>query len=392
MAQLFESDFQGDGSSATAGPTKREDLADYISLIDAKDTPFSSMAPKGKDLGNMYHRWSADVYEGATTEGFKDGKDATTEPSSSSDVNNVKGKDGGTWNDPANSDAHDSTTHGGSYEVLVMNHARQRDELANYAQYFRRATKVSPLAAEVTNPVGGKNLLAQGVAKKTVELKRDMEKTFLSNNAPKKEASTQPYKTRGLGSWINNAPEDGDAAIPATYKTSSDNTKDVGTGTATELLNETLIQDALESIYNVTGSVRSFDLICGAKIKRGFTNLTATDTKALALVDGDDANHSATKVRTFNQELNSTTFKNTITVFEGDFGTLNIHVDNFMPTVNTGYIIPLEMTEIRYGMLPRVQDIPNSGSGEGRIIEACASLVVKQPQGFGKFAPDLAAG
>ena len=392
MAQLFESDFQGDGSSATAGPTKREDLADYISLIDAKDTPFSSMAPKGKDLGNMYHRWSADVYEGATSEGFKDGKDATTEPSSSADENNVKGKDGGTWNDPANSDAYDSTTHGGAYEVLVMNHARQRDELANYAQYFRRATKVSPLAAEVTNPVGGKNLLAQGVAKKTVELKRDMEKTFLSNNAPKKEASTQPYKTRGLGSWINNAPEAGDADIPATYKTSADNTKDVGTGTATELLTETLIQDALESIYNVTGSVRSFDLICGAKIKRGFTNLTATNTVAGALVDAEDTGYSATKIRTFNQELNSSTFKNTITVFEGDFGTLNIHVDNFMPTVNTGYIIPLEMTEIRYGMLPRVQDIPNSGSGEGRIIEACASLVVKQPQGFGKFAPDLAAG
>ena len=93
------------------------------------------------------------------------------------------------------------------------------------------------------------------------------------------------------------------------------------------------------------------------------------------------------KVRTFNQELGNTTFKNTITVFEGDFGTLNIHVDNFMPSPNTGYIVPLEMTEVRYGMLPRVQDIPNSGSGEGRIIEACASLVVKQPQGFGKFAP-----
>lgn len=401
MAQLFESDFQGNGGGSGPGPTKREDLADYISLIDAKDTPFSSMAPKGKDLGNMYHRWSADVYEGATTEGFKDGKDATHIPSSSSDVNNVKGKDGGTWNDPANSDAYDSTTHGGAYEVLVMNHARQRDELANYAQYFRRATKVSPLAAEVTNPVGGKNLLAQGVAKKTVELKRDMEKTFLSNNAPKKEASTQPYKTRGLGSWINNAPDAGDADIPDAFKTPSDNTQDVGGASDTSLLTETLIQDVLEAIYNVTGSVRSFDLICGAKIKRGFTNLTSTSTEFASTTTDYDSGTAGVqtaamagnpKVRTFNQELGNTTFKNTITVFEGDFGTLNIHVDNFMPSANTGYIIPLEMTEVRYGMLPRVQDIPNSGAGEGRIIEACASLVVKQPQGFGKFAPDLSAG
>ena len=389
MAQLFESDFQGNGGGSGPGPTKREDLADYISLIDAKDTPFSSMAPKGKDLGNMYHRWSADVYEGATTEGFKDGKDATHIPSSSSDVNNVKGNDGGTWNDPANSDDYDSTTHGGAYEVLVMNHARQRDELANYAQYFRRATKVSPLAAEVTNPVGGKNLLAQGVAKKTVELKRDMEKTFLSNNVPKKEASAQPYKTRGMGSWIANSPTAGDAAVPAAYDTPAGSIQDSGTGdasaTTTDKITETNIQDVLESIYGVTGSVRSYDLICGAKIKRAFTNLTATQTAQDATPDTNGI--TATQVRTFNQELGSTTFKNTITVFEGDFGTLNIHVDNFMPSVNTGYIIPLEMTEVRYGMLPRVQDIPNSGAGEGRIIEACASLVVKQPQGFGKFAP-----
>jgi len=395
MAQLFESDFQGSGSSATAGPTKREDLADYISLIDAKDTPFSSMAPKGKDLGNMYHRWSADVYEGATTEGFKDGKDATTTPSTHANTaSSVLGYDGGTWDEDGQDNSLESTTHGAGYEPLVMNHARQRDELANYAQYFRRATKVSPLAAEVTNPVGGKNLLAQGVAKKTVELKRDMEKTFLSNNAPKKEASSQPYKTRGLGSWINNAPEAGDADIPAAFKTAAANTQDVGGASDTSLLTETLIQDVLESIYNVTGSVRSYDLICGAKVKRGFTNLTATSTESTTIDASNDAapGIAATKVRTFNQELGSTTFKNTITVFEGDFGTLNIHVDNFMPTVNTGYILPLEMTEIRYGMLPRVQDIPNSGSGEGRIIEACASLVVKQPQGFGKFAPDLAAG
>lgn len=394
MAQLFESDFQGSGGGTT-GPSKRENLANYIALIDAKDTPFSSMAPKGKDLGNMYHRWSADQYEGATTEGFRDGKDATTIASQNATKTNVLGHDGGTSTE---SDPFISTTHGAAYEPLVMNHARQQDELSNYAQYFRRATKVSPLAAEVVTPVQSQNLLAAATAKKTVELKRDIEKTMLSNNHPVKETSSVPYKTRGMGSWVNNAPElavhgsaSTDADIPATFKTPLTSTFDISAGTGSELLTEEAIQGVLESIYDQTGTVRSYDLICGAKVKRGFTNLTATNTTA-ALVDGSDANHSATKVRTFNQELNNTTFKNTITVFEGDFGTLNIHVDNFMPEPNTGYIIPMEKTEIRYGMLPRVQNIPNSGSGEGRIVEAVASLVVKQPQAFGKFAANLATG
>ena len=395
MAQLFEADFQGSGSALTAGPTKREDLANYIALIDAKDTPFSSMAPKGKDLGNMYHRWSADQYEGATTEGFRDGKDATTTPSShASDATAVLGYDGGTWNDPDAGAALDSTTHGTAYEPLVMNHARQQDELSNYAQYFRRATKVSPLAAEVVTPVQSQNLLAAATAKKTVELKRDMEKTLLSNNAPIKETSSVPYKTRGMGSWINFTPEAGvptDASIPAAYYTPVASTVDISAttdGTGNELLTESMIQGVLESIYNETGTVRSYDLICGAKVKRGFTNLTATAVESVA----STASTAATSVRTFNQELNNTAFKSTITVFEGDFGTLNIHVDNFMPTANTGYVIPMEKTEVRYGMLPRVQSIPNSGSGEGRIVEAVASLVVKQPQAFGKFAEALATG
>jgi hypothetical protein len=398
MAQLFETDFQGSGGGTT-GPSKREDLANYIALIDAKDTPFSSMAPKGKDLGNMYHRWSADQYEGATTEGFKDGKNATTTPSSHASVTaSVLGYDGGTWNDPDAGAAIDSTTHGTAYEPLIMNHARQQDELSNYAQYFRRATKVSPLAAEVVTPVQSQNLLAAATAKKTVELKRDMEKTLLSNNAPIKETSSVPYKTRGMGSWINFTPEVGvptDASIPAAYYTPVASTVDISTttdGSGNELLTESMIQGVLESIYNETGTVRTYDLICGGKVKRGFTNLTATNTVAGSLVDAEDTGYSATKVRTFNQELSNTTFKNTITVFEGDFGTLNIHVDNFMPTTNTGYVIPMEKTEIRYGMLPRVQSIPNSGSGEGRIVEAVASLVVKQPQAFGKFAEALATG
>jgi len=393
MAQLFESDFQGSGGGA-AGPSKREDLANYIALIDAKDTPFSSMAPKGKDLGNMYHRWSADQYEGATSEGFRDGKDATTTASQNATKTNVLGHDGGTSTD---ADPFISTTHGAAYEPLVMNHARQQDELSNYAQYFRRATKVSPLAAEVVTPVQSQNLLAAATAKKTVELKRDLEKTMLSNNHPVKETSSVPYKTRGMGSWVNNAPElavhgsaSTDADIPAAFKTPATSTFDISAGTGSELLTEEAIQGVLESIYDQTGTVRSYDLICGAKVKRGFTNLTATSTEHVT--DISSKTLAATGIRTFNQELNNTTFKNTITVFEGDFGTLNIHVDNFMPEPNTGYIIPMEKTEIRYGMLPRVQNIPNSGSGEGRIVEAVASLVVKQPQAFGKFAANLATG
>ena len=332
MAQLFETDFQGNGGGSGPGPTKREDLADYIALVDAKDTPFTSMAPKGKDLGNMYHRWSADAHEATNTSGYNDGKDVA---------------------DTVDASLGNSLSHGAAYAPFVQNHARQRDELSNYAQYFRRATKVSPLSAEVTNPVGGKNLLAQGISKKTVELKRDMEATFLSDNSPVLANGTVPYQTRGMGKWTTNA-GGGVLPIPTTFDTPTDSIADVGTGTtagATDLFTESMVQGVLESIYSETGNVRSYDLIAGTKIKRAFTNLTST------VVDDSGSNPVASSVRTFNQELGNNKFKNTITVFEGDFGTLTIHVDNFVPATTTAYVIPMEMTEVRYGMLPRVTSL-----------------------------------
>ena len=372
MAQLFEHNFQGSGSDVAAGspgPSKREDLADYIALIDSKDTPFTSMAPKGKDLGNMFHRWQVDQYEEATSEGFVDGIDAQTTGHASAGVQ----EDGA------------SVSHGENYGPLVANHRRNSNELSNFGQYFRRATKVSPLSAQVTTPAGERDLLAAGVAKKPVELKRDMEMTFLSNNAPQVGTASVPYKTRGLGSWVANYGGDqtvGSTVYASEHSPSADQTLDVagaGDPKANELTESTL-QGLLESIYGVTGRVRSYNFICGTKIKRFVTELTGTAVESVT----STASTAATGVRTFNQELSNTVFKNTIQVFEGDFGTLTLFVDAFVPNAYTGYVIPMEMAEIRYGMLPRVQTIPNSGSGEGRIVEAVASLVVRNPKGFGK--------
>ena len=204
-------------------------------------------------------------------------------------------------------------------------------------------------------------------------------------NAPQVGTGSVPYKTRGLGSWIANYGGDqtvGSSIYASELSPSSDQTLDVagsGTPKANELTESTL-QGLLEAIYNVTGRVRSYDFICGTKIKRFVTELTSTAVESVA----STASTAATSVRTFNKELNNTVFKNTVQVFEGDFGPLTLLVDAFTPNAYTGFVIPMEMAEIRYGMLPRVQTIPNSGSGEGRIVEAVASLVVRNPKGFGK--------
>jgi len=58
-----------------SGRGKREDLMDMIALVDAKDTPFTSMAKKGSKPGNMFFRWQSDSLPTPEVGGVPDGLD-----------------------------------------------------------------------------------------------------------------------------------------------------------------------------------------------------------------------------------------------------------------------------------------------------------------------------
>ena len=57
---------------------KRGDLADYISLVDAKDTPIVSMVPKGSKPGNTLLQWQADNMPSPQSTGSVDGVDVSS--------------------------------------------------------------------------------------------------------------------------------------------------------------------------------------------------------------------------------------------------------------------------------------------------------------------------
>ena len=132
MAALFERSQVG----------KREDLADYITLVDAKDTPVTSMIPKGNKPGNTLLQFQADNMPTAVSTGSVDGVDVS------------------------------------SYENLNSGRA----VLTNYVQVFQRAIRVSPLSVDVSIVAGLRDELAGMVAKGIQILKRDMELTVCSDN------------------------------------------------------------------------------------------------------------------------------------------------------------------------------------------------------------------
>lgn len=327
MAQLYERSQVG----------KREDLADYISLVDAKDTPFVAMAPKGSKPNNTYLQWQADNFPATATTGTVDGTDVTS----------------------------------GDYQNLNSGRAL----LANYVQVFRRPVRVSPLSVDVSIVAGLKDELAGMVAKGITLMKRDMEATFLSANDGQADNGTNPYLTKAMGTWISTS-GGSTPAVPSAFRTPSASI--VGGSAASTTLDESMVQGLLTSIWGQTGTFRDYDGIVGSSVKRAFTNLLFTTSQ--------NANtNTASSIRTFNREADAETFLSSVDVFEGDFGRIRLHPDAFMPAAYKGYVIPMDLCEIRYSSLPEVKDLPDYGGGPARLIEAVAGLVVKNPLAFGKF-------
>ena len=341
---------QGGSVPLASTSSAREDLADYIAIVDAKSTPFVSQAPKGRDIGNMQFSWQVDNYGAPVLAGVVDGTDVTVASASNPVVN--------------------------------------RTRLNNYGQAFRRDLRIG-FIAETQDVAGVTDELANGIAKKLVEIKRDMESTFLcTNQAAQADNGTNPYLTGSMGNWLNstNASNIGACASGSPFLPASGA---VDT-TAAASFTEATAQNVLTAIYSATGTFRDYDCILGTTLKRAFTNLTASATAVTSTTNGI----AATSVRTFNQDLSADTFKASIDIFEGDFGRLILHPSTFVGGKNStslsaqaykGYVIPMDMVEVRYAKLPQVKALPDAGGGPARLVEAIAGLVVKNPSGFGFF-------
>lgn len=326
---------------------KREELADLIALVDAKDTPFTSMAKKGSKPGNTLFRWQADSLPTPKMTGTVDGTDVT---------------------------AYDNYVKDGS--------TTYRAELSNYIQIFRRAVRVSPLTQDISTVAGVRDELANNVAKGIQALKRDMEVTLCSNNGAQADNGTLPYLTRGLHKWLQpSASKDTVLPVIDQFCTPTANRSTVGTAALTE----SVVQNVLTGIYSQTGQYRDYDALVGTALKRAFTNLVFTTAQGTGTAP-------MTAIRTLNRESDSSSYISSVDVFEGDFGKLRLHPSHYLNATAgvgstfAGYVIPFDQVEVRYGgNVAGVTSLTNNGGGEARMIEAVAGLCVYNPLAFGVF-------
>ena len=378
MAVLLETGYNGTQSGG------REDLSDLISNVDARSTVFTSLAKKGKKPGNAVMGWQMDKHDEPDATAYVDGKDVSMTQAQ----------------DAANSASSPAFGNPGASRKLQQ----------NYIQLFRRTFRISNLANEIQIVAGVKSELANGIAKKLVSLKRDMEFVFLSDQDPDADTGSVGYKTKAMGSFLRRADLDlaSDYGDPATDDvTDNANNHEGGRngsdfrvdesfcmpkGNAYEstvaLLTEADVQNVLKSIYDTTGNIRDYDAVVGTSLKRAFTNFTQASPAATA-------NDLHSPIKTFTQEAATKSFINAIDLFEGDFGRLRLHPSTFINEQTSasanavraykGYVIPFDQVEIRYGKLPEIKELTDNGGGPARLIQAIAALIVNNPQNFGYF-------
>jgi hypothetical protein len=320
----------------------REDLADVISVIDQKNTPVTSRIKAGSDLTNgSVFSWQADSYNDPSFDGVLTNADVTT------------------FDDPA----------------------KNRVLLSGRAQKFRRSIKVDDFAQNVDNiaGVGKKKEMARGVSRALIELKRDMESAFCSDNESQEQAGVTPYKTRGLGNWINNSAQT-DLPVPTAFRTPSASVD----ANATSSLTEAQVASVLQSVYEQTGTIESMDLVCGPNLKKRFSEFTRYTS---------GGSNTALSTRQYTAPLNDRTIINAVDAYIGDFGSITLvptlfNAKDQAAAVSSarGYLLNFDMLESRYGRRPRFQELEDQGGGPRGLVDAIAALVCWNPKGLGKFS------
>lgn len=206
----------------------REDLSDIIFDVSPTETPVLTAIGKNKATGTK-HEWQTDALAAASSTNFViEGDDATT-------------------------DAATATTR-------VYNYTAISDKVA-------RVTGTQ----EAVNKAGRDSEMAYQVEKRMKELKRDVEKIILENNASVAGNDTTAREVGGLQAWVKTST---DIASDATAAT-GDGTDAHTDGTA-RALTESMVEGVLASAWS-NGGMPSMG-VCNAFQKRKFANFSGNST------------------------------------------------------------------------------------------------------------------
>jgi hypothetical protein len=324
----------------------REDLTDFLTILEPEDTPKLSSFNKSPRPSSFYQEWQVDNLSPVQFPGVLEGVDVTA----------------------------------------FANKAQNRARIGNYIQKFWRPWAVSDIV-EAADVAGVANEVANAKSKVARELKRDIEAAIGSDNEMQADNGAVPYLIRGLGRWIGPASGQTVHPVPALYETPAGS---IST-TLTNALTETIFNGVFQSIYEQNGGKRNYTLFAGPTLKR-----------YISLFQRSEGVAGTTKTYQVTQGAEEHRIDLHVDIYEGDFHTVTIIPDLFNGLVSTaanssifpltavsrarGYVIDPDLVGIGYMIGMENMELPDQGAGRRGLIKSVPTLMIKNPKGLGKFA------
>lgn len=216
-----------------------------------------------------------------------------------------------------------------------------RSRVSNNTQIFSKTIKVSK-TQEAVSVAGIDDEFAYQMEKRMKEIATDVEEALITGTG-NSGASGTARRLKGILSFITTNVE-------------------TGTGTGTEALTEGMYNDLLQTIW-LAGGRPDYTYVNGFQ-KRQISSFSTSNTRYLE-VTGEGA------------------LKNTIAVYESDFGRQRIELDPFM---SNDVVAALQRDMWKVAVLRGIKydDVPSLGSYKAGVIEGELTLEARNEKSSGK--------
>jgi hypothetical protein len=292
----------------------REDLTDMIYDISPEKTPFMSMIGKGKMKGTL-HEWQTDALATPDTANAKaEGNDAT-------------------------------------YTVPT-----QTIRLGNVAQISEKTALVSG-TLEAVDKAGRRSEMALQMAKRSAELKRDMESILLSNQAAD---SADPRKTASLLAFLKTNIDKAAGGINPVYTSLPDDVRTDGTQRA---FTEAMLQAVISLAWNEGADPRF--IMVGAFNKSQISGFDGNATRTLNL-----------------NGVKPGAIISSADVYVGEFGTLTV-VPNRWQRTRDAFVLDPEFLSVVYLRPFNSEALAKTGDAQKRAIRVEYALKVHSEKAHG---------
>jgi hypothetical protein len=291
----------------------REDLQDVIYSISPTETPFMSSAAR-EQVKNTFHEWQTDALSAAVTNNAViEGDDATLDAASAT------------------------------------------SRIGNYTQIMDKTVVITG-TQESVDKAGRASELAYQIAKKSKELKRDIESTLLTNQARAAGNSTTARTFGSIGAWIaTNDNLAGDGTSP-TANNGSDARND-GTQRA---LTEDMLKDVIKNVWNAGGNPSV--VMVGPFNKQKISGFTGGSTRFDASEDK--------------------TLYTSIDVYSSDFGDLEV-VPNRFSRDRDALVLDMDYWSVGFLRDFTMHELAKTGDAEKRQLLVELTLISRNEAASG---------